>query len=185
MPKWRRLNRAIHRDTGYFCAALTIIYAISGVAVNHLHEWNPSYHIEKVEQRFDPIPVTSRDEMVAALVERLDLPGPPDSSFRSAPHKVDLFYEGWSVQADATAGVAIVEKPHDRFILRDANFLHLNHPKGLWTYVADAYAVMLALLAVTGLFILRGRGGLTGRGKWFVAAGLLVPVVFLIALRYV
>lgn len=185
MPNWRRLNRAFHRDIGYFCAALTLVYAISGVAVNHVQDWNPNYRIEKVEQTFEPVPVGTRDEMVAALVERLGLPGPPVSSFRSEPHKVDLFYDGWSVQADATAGVAIVEKPRDRFILRDLNFLHLNHPKGLWTWFADAYAILLSVLAVTGLFILRGRNGLAGRGKWFATAGLLVPIVFLIVLRYV
>jgi uncharacterized protein len=184
MPNWRRLNRAFHRDIGYFCAALTLVYAISGVAVNHVHHWNPNYKIEKVEQTFEPIPVGTRDEMVAALVERLGLPGPPMSSFRSEPHKVDLFYDGWSVQADATAGVAIVEKPRDRVILRDVNFLHLNHPKGLWTWVADIYAILLAVLAVTGLFILKGRNGLAGRGKWFAAAGLLVPLAFLIVLRW-
>ena len=88
------------------------------------------------------------------------------------------------MQADATAGVAIVEKPRDRFILRDVNFLHLNHPKGLWTWVADIYAILLAVLAISGLFILRGRNGLAGRGKWFATAGLLVPVVFLVVLRY-
>jgi hypothetical protein len=69
-------------------------------------------------------------------------------------------------------------------VLRDANYLHLNHPKGLWTYVADAYAALLLLLAVTGMFVLRGKKGLAGRGKWFVLAGLALPVAFLIVLRY-
>ncbi|MGK2855848.1 MAG: PepSY-associated TM helix domain-containing protein [Thermoanaerobaculia bacterium] len=185
MVNWRRVNRAVHRDVGYFCAALTLVYAISGVAVNHTADWNPSYKIERVERTFAPIAVGSREEMVAALVTTLELPGPPQSSFRSAPHLVDLFYEGWSVKADATAGKATIERPRDRVILRDVNFLHLNHPKGVWTWVADGYAVLLALLAITGLFILRGRNGLTRRGIWFVGAGLLLPVGFLIVLRYV
>jgi uncharacterized membrane protein YhdT len=34
------------------------------------------------------------------------------------------------------------------------------------------------------MFVLRGRKGLTGRGKWFVLAGLVIPVAFLIVLRY-
>ena len=32
------------------------------------------------------------------------------------------------------------------------------------------------LLALTGMFMMKGRGGLAGRGKWFVLAGLAVPV---------
>ena len=30
------------------------------------------------------------------------------------------------------------------------NFLHLNQPKGLWTWVADVYAVALVFLAILG-----------------------------------
>jgi len=182
--KWRHANIAVHRDVGYLCAALTIVYAISGVAVNHKEDWNPSRRIERETRLFTPVPVGERDEMVARIVVRLSLPGPPRSSFRSAPHLVELFYDGWSVKADASKGEAVVERIKDRPFLRDANFLHLNEPKRLWTWVADAYAVLLLVLSVTGLFILRGRNGLTGRGKWFVLAGVAVPLGFLLALRY-
>ncbi len=181
---WRKLNIVLHRDIGYFAVALTIIYAISGIAVNHTHHWNPNYKIERITKTFEPVPVSDRETMVAQLVLRLELPGPPRSSFRSAPHLVDLFYEGWSVRADASAGRAEIERPKDRFLIRDMNFLHLNHPKGLWTYFADAYAILLLTLAITGMFVLKGKTGLAGRGKWFVLAGFVVPVVFVFLLRY-
>ena len=38
--KWRKWNKIIHRDLGYLCFGLTIIYVISGVAVNHIATWN-------------------------------------------------------------------------------------------------------------------------------------------------
>lgn len=180
---WRRLNNVLHRDIGYLCVALTVIYAVSGLAVNHLHHWNPSYRIERSIERFPPFPASDRDAMTGALVEILRLPGPPKSSFRSAPHRIELFYDGWSVRADVEKGEAEVERPRERPFLRDANFLHLNHPKGLWTWFADLYALMLLVLAVTGMFVLKGRNGLAGRGKWLVLAGLIVPLVFLAALR--
>ena len=164
--------------------ALTVVYAISGIAVNHKADWNPSRKVARETRRFEPVPVGEKDAMVAALVERLRLPGPPKSSFRPAPHVVDLFYEGYSVRADAAKGEAEVERVLDRPFLRDANFLHLNEPKRLWTWVADLYAVLLLLLSVTGVFVLRGKKGLGGRGKWFVLAGLVVPLVFLVFLRY-
>lgn len=182
---WRKINNVLHRDIGYFCVALTVIYAISGIAVNHVHHWNPNYKIVRSVETFDPLPVTDRETMAAALIENLKLPGAPKSSFRSAPHEIELFYDGWSVKADVLKGEALVERPRDRFFLRDANFLHLNHPKGLWTWFADIYAVLLLLLAITGMFVLKGQKGLSGRGKWFVLAGLVVPVVFLVVLRYV
>jgi hypothetical protein len=40
--KWRKGNRLIHRDRGYLCAGLTVVYAVSGVAVNHLRDWTPT-----------------------------------------------------------------------------------------------------------------------------------------------
>jgi len=181
---WRRWNNILHRDLGYLCVALTVIYAISGIAVNHIHDWNPNYKIDRVERTFDPFPVGERDAMVAQAVDRLGLPDLPNEVFRPDPATLQLFYDGWSVEVSAETGVAVVERPRDRFLLRDANYLHLNHAKGLWTFVADIYAGLLLLLAVTGMFVLRGRKGLTGRGKWFVLAGLVIPVAFLIVLRY-
>jgi hypothetical protein len=180
---WRRWNAAIHRDVGYACVALTIVYAVSGVAVNHIHEWNPNYKIIREERRFEPVPVGERDVMVAALVERLGFAEPPKESFRQRPEIVEMFYDGWSVRADATAGTAVIERTGKRPGLYEANFLHLNRPRGWWTWIADLYAVMLVVLAGTGLFVLRGRTGLAGRGKWFVLAGLALPIVVLIVLR--
>jgi hypothetical protein len=182
--QWRRWNNILHRDLGYLCVALTIIYAVSGIAVNHIHQWNPNYKFERVEMTFEPIEVSDLDTMVAQAVERLELPGLPQEAFRPDPTTVLLFYDGWSVDVFATEGRALVERPRDRFLLRDFNFLHLNHAKGLWTWVADAYAALLLLLAVTGMFVLKGKKGLAGRGKWWVLAGLLLPLAFLIVLRY-
>jgi len=37
----------------------------------------------------------------------------------------------------------------------------------------------LIILAFTGLFILKGKNGITGRGAWLVSAGIIIPLVFL------
>jgi len=71
----------------------------------------------------------------------------------------------------------------ERPVLREANYLHLNEPKGVWTWFADVYGVLLGTLAITGLFVLRGRTGLAGRGKWLVLAGLLPAIAFLLLRR--
>jgi len=181
---WRYWNIVLHRDVGYTLAALTIVYAVSGIAVNHISDWNPNYTFERVEQRFEPIPVGERETMVALAVERLGLPEMPRESFRPSPEVLELFYEGWSAEVFASEGRAVVERPRDRFLLRDFNFLHLNHGKGLWTFVADLYAGLLAFLAISGIILLRGKRGLAGRGKWFVLAGLALPLAFVIVLRY-
>lgn len=181
---WRKLNNVLHRDLGYLAAGLTLVYAVSGVALNHRHHWNPSWKVRVEERTFAPVPVSDRETMAAALVERLALPGPPKSSFRSAPHLVELFYEGWSVKADANAGRATIERPRGRFALREMNFLHLNEPKGLWTWAADLYAAVLGLLAITGLFVLKGKNGFAGRGRWLAGIGVALPLLALFFLLW-
>ncbi|MBU0551355.1 PepSY-associated TM helix domain-containing protein [Myxococcota bacterium] len=176
---WRRWNHALHRDLGYLVAALTLIYAISGVAVNHTHQWNPNYRFERQEWRFEPMPLMDKEALTAALIARLELP-PPQSAFRATPHQIELFYEGYSVKADTREGRAEMERPRPRPLLSRLNALHLNHPKGAWTWFADAYAVCLAFLAISGLLMARGRRGFMGRGKYFFAAGLAVPIVFML-----
>ena len=72
--------------------------------------------------------------------------------------------------------------PSRRAVLFEVNTLHLNNLKGTWTYVADVFALALMFLAITGMTMMKGRHGLAQRGKWFVGAGLLIPVGFIVYL---
>lgn len=173
---WRFWNNELHRDVGYVVVGLTLIYAISGIAVNHIEDWNPNYSIERTERVFEPFVPLDRDATIARLVDVLDLETPVDA-FRRSPTDVELIYEGWSVRADVAVGSATVERPVPRPVLFQFNELHLNRVKGAWTWIADAYAVALCFMALSGTVVLRGRNGITGRGKWLVAAGILLPVV--------
>jgi len=40
--QWRRWNNTLHRDVGYLVVALTLVYGISGLAINHMADWNPA-----------------------------------------------------------------------------------------------------------------------------------------------
>ncbi|HRI08219.1 MAG TPA: hypothetical protein PKW35_10395 [Nannocystaceae bacterium] len=70
------------------------------------------------------------------------------------------------------------EGQRPRFLLRVANWLHLNRGKKAWTYAADAYAAGLLALALTGMLMIPGRKGLVGRGALLVAAGVALPVLY-------
>ena len=180
--KWRKWNNIIHRDLGYVCVGLTVIYAVSGVAVNHVADWNPSYRVQTVETSIpagllsDPSSPATIQEILAAIGET----GTARATFRPDLETLQIFVDnGTTAYVNLETGAVLSETVRDRRILREANFLHLNHPKKLWTYFADAYAVALALLAVTGVFVLKGKKGITGRGAWLTGAGVVIPVVFL------
>ena len=105
---------------------------------------------------------------------------PVKNSFRPAPHIVQIFFNNKTITANLKNGKVEVEKVESRHVFRESNFLHLNAPKKLWTYIADAFAVSLILLAITGLFMLNGKNGFGGRGKWLTLLGILIPVIFLL-----
>jgi uncharacterized protein len=175
----RRLIVVLHRDVGYFFAGLTIVYAVSGIAVNHVAHWNPSYEISRVQSDTGPLP--EGDEQAArAVLERLGVQQKPNAVVRVSPSQLKVFFAGRTLTIDTQKQRVEDETVRKRAGFFEANFLHLNHGKGLWTWFADLYALGLILLAITGVVMLRGRLGLRGRGKWLVAAGLLVPLLFLL-----
>lgn len=179
--RWRRWNTSLHRDIGYTIFALTFIYALSGVAVNHTHQWNPNYIVTNKTVSVGLVSVeTFQDrEAVEALLRGAQLPSEYRTTIRKGSNTVRIFLEEGTVDVDLATGDAEVELVQQRPLFHALNFLHLNHAKKLWTWVADAYAIMLALVALTGLFMRKGSKGLAGRGKWFVFAGLAVPAFFL------
>lgn len=180
--KWRKWNRIIHRDLGYICFGLIIVYSISGVAVNHVSEWNPNYIIEKDTLNI-PIPrdtILTAEQSLNHVINSLQITDSIKSYFRPSPEEIQIFIERKTYYAKLNTGMVVKETVSDRRVFRETNFLHLNNPKNVWTYVADAFAVSLALLAITGLFMIKGKKGITGRGKWLTALGILIPILFLI-----
>lgn len=178
--KWRKWNTIIHRDLGYFCFGLTIIYVVSGVAVNHIASWNPTYNIRHETTTIQmPRELSGNDNLVNFILTQLGEKGKLKGIFQPAPDTLQIFVENNTITTDLLTGTVQQEKNVRRPLLFQMNFLHLNHPKKLWTWFADLYAVALGLVAITGLFIIRGKNGLRGRGGWLAAAGLAIPIFFL------
>ena len=178
---WRPWNNAIHRDLGYLCFGLTIVYVLSGVAVNHIDLWNPSYRVEHLRSRLDgPVSATTFDQpYIDGLLARLGENRRFLNSFQPDPRTLQVFVEGNTITVNLATGEVLQEKVMPRPLLRQANFLHLNHPKKLWSWFADLYALCLGVVATTGLFVLHGKKGLTGRGAWLTGLGILLPFFFL------
>ncbi len=46
MKLLRKWSRILHRDIGYFFIFTSLIYGISGIALNHMSDWNPNYSVD-------------------------------------------------------------------------------------------------------------------------------------------
>lgn len=177
---WRRLLLASHRDIGYLLAGLTIAYAVSGLAVNHAQDWNPTYAIRKETHAVGPLPSGDLPAAARVALERLDISESPQSIVPAGPERVRIFLTNRTLTVDVAKQQASDERVSPRPFLSQVNFLHLNRGKGVWTWIADIYAVGLFYMAVSGMFIMKGRLGLGGRGLWLLLAGLVPPIVFVL-----
>ncbi len=178
--KFRRLIIATHRDVGYFFAGLTVMYAVSGVAVNHIDDWNPNYVIRREVVDVGVLPSTSAAETGTEVLHRMGIAEEPRSVARMGPDQLKIFLDQRTLTVALPAGRVVDEHARRRFAFFEVNYLHLNHGKGFWTWFADAYAVGLLVLACTGIFIITGKQGLGGRGRWLLIAGIAIPVVYLV-----
>jgi hypothetical protein len=178
--RWRKLIIATHRDVGYFFAGLTVIYAISGIAVNHIEDWNPNYVIRTEVVSVGELPAADNATIAAEVLERLAISERPESVVRMSPGELRIFLDQRTLGVSLPDGEVVDERSRRRFAFFELNYLHLNHGKGFWTWFADVYAVGLMLLACTGIFIITGRKGLGGRGRWLLFAGLVIPLIYLI-----
>ena len=99
--------------------------------------------------------------------------------FPSADELKVFMNGGGSVVVNLSSGKLLFENLKKRPIFYEVNLLHYN-PGKLWTWFSDFYCVSLMLLAISGLFILKGKNGITRRGAWLTAAGIIVPILFLL-----
>lgn len=173
--RWRGWLRAIHRDVGYLAVGLTLIYAVSGLAINHLKDWDPNFKSYERERVIAPISADVPDDVAIATARAALGVGTPRSTYR-AGDELHLEYDYKKIVVYGDSGRVIEQGRHPRFLLRVANWLHYNRGKKAWTYIADGYALLLLYLAVSGLFMIKGKNGLRWRGAILLAAGVSVPI---------
>ncbi|HEX2870714.1 MAG TPA: PepSY-associated TM helix domain-containing protein [Polyangiaceae bacterium] len=177
---WRPWLRAIHRDLGYFGVGLTLVYALSGLAVNHIADWDPSFRqISSTQQLPAPLPADA-EALGKAVLQSLGINEAPREVYAAGDDAVDIVFDQRTLHVTPSTGKVVEEGQSPRWFLRAANWLHLNRGKKAWTYVADTYAVILLYLAISGLFMLPGRKGLLGRGAAIALLGAAVPIGYVV-----
>lgn len=178
--KIRRLNRDLHRDIGYFFSSLILVYCISGIALNHVDDWNPDFVIKR--DVVDILDTYSQSEINEEIIRDFStLVKEEKYTIYDFPTKdqLKIYYDNASLHINFSTHKAVYERVYKRTVFYQSNVLHRNSLKG-WKWASDIFAVMLIAINITGLFVLKGKKGIMGRGKWFIAAGFLPPIVAII-----
>jgi len=170
--------RVVHRDAGNLAVGLTVVYAVSGLAVNHIADWDPNFRNDQTVHELGG-PLEGEDQAVAErVVEKLGLKDKPTDVYRATEAELEITLDKRTLHVNTKTGHVVDEGQKPRFFVRLANWLHLNRGKKAWTYIADGYAGVLLLLAFSGMFMLPGRKGLIGRGGIFVVLGAAIPILY-------
>jgi len=184
MQRVRKVCWTLHREIGFLVVGLTIVYAVSGIAVNHAHHWDANYVRVAEPQVIAPPGAGPTAEIEPLVLERLGLPrAQVKTTWHASPEVLQVFQEGGTWEVNLVTGQAVHRMARPRPVLFDLNFMHLNTGKGPWTVVADLYAGLLIVLALTGPLLVRGRKGLAGRGGVMLAAGIVLPLAYAVVMR--
>ena len=160
-----KLNRVTHRDIGYIIAGMTIIYALSGIALNHKNDWNPNYIFDSRTFRTE-ITInreTFNDNAALEILKGVNLENEFKASYFPSGNFATIFINGGFVRINAGTGEGTIERISKRPLFYQVNFLHYN-PGKWWKYFSDIFCVALILVTITGLFLVKGKNGITRRG---------------------
>jgi uncharacterized protein len=177
IKKIRKLNLATHRDLGYFFSSLIIIYCLSGIALNHVDEWNPDFIVSKRTVSIDP-KYKASDVTKETIGTFNKMVGEEGYKVFDSPtsDQVKIYYDNATLHLNFTTHEGAYESITRRPFFYQMNVIHKNSLKG-WKWASDVFAVMLITISITGILILKGKHGFGGRGKWLILAGLIPPII--------
>lgn len=182
MKQLRKWSRILHRDIGYFFIGTTIIYGLSGIALNHMSDWNPNYAVEinHFSTNVNLEKTASIKEHILTLLDDIDDRDNYKKHYYPNSNKLKIFLKGGSsVVVNINSGKGYTEYLKRRPIFYEVNYLHYN-PSRFWTWFSDIFAGSLILFAITSLFMVKGKKGIKGRGGIYTIAGILIPLIFLL-----
>lgn len=177
----RKTLRSLHRDFGYFVVGITFIYTVSGIAMNHRQDWNPHYSLVSEE-----ITLPASDQMeyskteISSILSKFENKPVYKKHFITKDATIKIFVEEGTVIYTPLEGSAELELLKKRPFLFQINKIHLAQTGNLWIWISDAMAVFLLFVAISGLFLLKGKYGIKGRGLWLTGIGIAVPLFIIL-----
>lgn len=173
-------NRSIHRDLAYFYVGLILAFSFSGIILNHRRVWYPMdyvYESKEVSLEKSRLSATMSEEEVKSLVSSLDLEY-DSHRVRDNNLRVDFKDEG-ILNVNMESGDATLEYRRLTPLLGHTMYLHKT-TNNFWIWYSDIFGLAMIVIAITGMFISKGKFSFSKRGWKLMAAGLVFPIIILI-----
>lgn len=179
---FRKWCRIIHRDLSFFFAGMILIYAISGIVMNHRDSINPNFTITRTEYKIteDLSDKNKVDEKtILSLLKPLNEAENFTKYYYPQPNQIKVFLKGGSsLVINTHTKAAIYESVKRRPLISSMVKLHFN-PGKWWTWFADSFAICLIIITISGMVMIKGPQGLWGKGGIELMVGILIPILFL------
>ncbi len=175
----RKLLRSLHRDFGYFITGMIIIYALSGIYFNHRHDLNPDYKILTTNFKAEiPVKKNYSEDEVKDILKGVNKEVEYKKHYINSQGIVKVFISNGEAVFNPETGEGTLEYLQKRPVIFGMNKLHKASIGTVWKWLSDIMAVILMFVAVSGLFLLKGKRGLVRWGWWLTIAGFVVPLIF-------
>lgn len=178
--KIRKWFRIVHRELSYVFAGMLLVYAISGIALNHKNSFNSQYSITRTEYRFAPTEQSVVDQtQIDKWLAECGVAGDEIQHYFPDANTLKVFLKGNSnLVVELSSGNAVLEQVRKRPILGSLSKLHYN-PGKAWTWFSDIFAGAMVVIVLSGIFMLRGKHSLLGIGGIEFLVGILIPLLFI------
>lgn len=172
-------NRLIHRDVAYFFLGLIIAFSISGIALNHRENFNPQEYIVKTEALSLSLP-KDHNQITDTYLKEILKPVINDEyrGSRLTGNELRLYFKNAFAFVNKNTGKGEIEYVKTIPVLGQMTILHKT-TNTWWIWFSDIFGIAMLVIAITGMFISRGKYSFKKR-RWVLAVlGLIFPFIFL------
>ncbi|GHN02898.1 hypothetical protein WSM22_43870 [Cytophagales bacterium WSM2-2] len=173
--------RNTHRDIAYFYVGLIISFALSGIFLNHRQSWHPRRYTYDKKEITIPVPTDSINEKFIKNFTAQQGIEDQLRRFNAENDKLRISYVSHDVSVDLKTGKGTIEGYRVTPLLGQMTQLHQDTSKW-WIYYSDIFGIAMLTIALTGMFIEKGRLSFRSRGWKLALIGIIFPLVFLFLL---
>ena len=122
---WRKWLRILHRDLGYFIVGITLIYAVSGILLNHRHDFNPDFRIITKEVKLNlPAGPPFSERELRPVIEGIDDFVVYKRAFITRNDMLKVFIQNGEVLVNPQTGEGELQYLRKRAVFFEMNMLH-------------------------------------------------------------
>lgn len=174
--------RNTHRTLAYLYVGLIISFAVSGIFLNHRRDFSPSSYVSSMKEiNIQPMPEDSVNKAFIESFTKTQSIKDKMRRFRVEKNNLRISYENNDVEIDLATGKGTIETYKTRPILGQMTQLHQD-TSNWWIYYSDIFGLAMATIAITGMFIQKGKYSFRKHGWKLALLGIIFPLIFLFLL---